>query len=254
MRRDMPKVLVERPRGGAGKLKKRRPVRDGDCEPTRIGLARDARERGGRKWLDENLAPLRRYLEAQVGRPWNKVWAELCEHLKVSNAVQQHVRDHVPDYVAHRTSWVDGELWVNERFGFRPLRRSRVRLYVDPGSGLLRRNPHRAARGAAWRQRAAAERAALAARMRVLGPLRQLHLLRDGAWWEVTLAPLPAAVEVGPAEPGCRRRQVPPQPIDVVLRAGLSALDPAVLYGRSDVHAVAVRQLSKKQIRAFALR
>ena len=30
----------------------------------------------GYKSLNENLAPLRRYLVRQVDRPWNKVWSE----------------------------------------------------------------------------------------------------------------------------------------------------------------------------------
>src|SRR5438309_9686382 len=33
--------------------------------------------RPGEKWLNENLAPLRRYLESNVGRPWSKVYAEI---------------------------------------------------------------------------------------------------------------------------------------------------------------------------------
>ena len=49
--------------------------------------------------LNENLAPLQRYLARQVGRPWNKIYAEIAEHLKPTSTVQQHVRDHLKDFV-----------------------------------------------------------------------------------------------------------------------------------------------------------
>lgn len=52
------------------------------------------------KSLNEKLAPLRRYLVRQVGRPWDKVYSEISANLKATNAVQQHVRDHLEDYVA----------------------------------------------------------------------------------------------------------------------------------------------------------
>jgi hypothetical protein len=55
---------------------------------------------GSAKELNENLSPLRRYLERQVGRPWNKVYSEIAEHLRPDNVVQQHVRDHLRNFVA----------------------------------------------------------------------------------------------------------------------------------------------------------
>ena len=46
--------------------------------------------------LNENLAPLRRYLHAQVGRPWNKVFSEIC-CIDRRNTVQQHIHQHIGD-------------------------------------------------------------------------------------------------------------------------------------------------------------
>ena len=108
--------------------------------------------RGGRKQLNENLAPLRRYLERQVGRPWSKVYSEIARHLRVDNAVQQHVRDHLRDFVAMKPRriahpWrVGGVLW------WQP-------LYVHPVTGLLCRTdrlPEEKARRRAERNRSAA--------------------------------------------------------------------------------------------------
>jgi hypothetical protein len=35
-----------------------------------------------------------------VGRPWNKVYSEIAAHLRADNTVQQHVRDHLRNFVA----------------------------------------------------------------------------------------------------------------------------------------------------------
>src|SRR5438874_10641294 len=93
-------------------------------------MRRSAALRGDSKQLNENLAPLRRYLARQVGRPWNKVYAEIAANLRVDNAVQQHVRDHLRDFVALKPrrdvtrGGFRGSLWWQE-------------LYVEPKTGLL---------------------------------------------------------------------------------------------------------------------
>ena len=99
MRHDMAKVIVERPRRVERATPRGRAVAHEDL-PTQEGMrARHVRNWGG-KVLNENLQPLRRYLERQVGRPWNKVYAEISLHLRPTSAVQQHVRDHLRDFVA----------------------------------------------------------------------------------------------------------------------------------------------------------
>src|SRR5919202_1057601 len=104
MRSDMAKVIVERPRlrGHAwnkpkGYHRKLHRLR-GEGLPVREGMK--ARWQGGTKMLNEHLGPLRRYLDSQVGRPWDQVFSEICAHIDRSSAVQDHVRDHVADYVA----------------------------------------------------------------------------------------------------------------------------------------------------------
>src|SRR6266536_2639198 len=97
MRKDMSRVIVERPRLGGGRHRKGRAVPLEDL-PKQEGIGRPYT--GDWKTLNENLSPLRRYLERQVGRPWNKVYSEISRHLRADNAVQQHVRDHLRDFVA----------------------------------------------------------------------------------------------------------------------------------------------------------
>ena len=251
----MPKVIVERPRWGSrARLKNRVRVDDDEMLPTKLGVKRDAMLRSGwTKSLNENLTPLRRYLEAQVGRPWDKVWSEICKNLKPLNTVQQHVRDHIPDFVAIKTSLKDGEVWVLDRWSGGPLKDSHMKLFVDPKSGLLRRNKH-------WRSWAAKRKAATAKeaqaaekRRRIVSKTKQYHLLDDGGWWEVTLAAAHSGMAEFPAAP--RAQTTTSQgAVDVVQDAGLSELGRSALYGRSGVYAVAKRQLSKKEMRDLGLR
>ena len=170
--------------------------------------------------------------------------------------MQQHVRDHIPDFVAIKTSLKDGEVFVHDRFRFAvtPLKDSFTKLFVDPKSGLLRRNKHWKSWQSLKRASRVAEAKALEARLRVVSAAKQLHLLDDGAWWEVTLAKVPTAVEERKTGHGTQRYTFELGVDDVVLRAGLSKLGREKLYGRAGVYAASKRQLSKKDIRALKLR
>jgi hypothetical protein len=250
MRSDMARVIVERPRVGGVKLRREKIPRDDELALSNVGVRRHARIRGGWKGLNENLAPLRRYLERQVGRPWDEVWSEICANLKPTSTVQQHVRDHVPDFVAIKTSLRDGTIWVHDRFSPRLLKETHTRLYVDPATGVLRRNERNAAWRKTWRQAQKAREAAICARMRVVSRTKQLHLFGE-CWWEVTLAGgYPASLRLNPHLPHAWQVVVEP---DVVRRAALSQLPREELYGRAGVYAVAKRQLSKKEMRDLGL-
>jgi hypothetical protein len=138
MREDMAHVIVERPRLGGGRARKGRSLPWEDL-PKQEGMQRPYVCARHEKSLNENLAPLRRYLEKQVGRPWNKVYSEISRHLRVDNPVQQHVRDHLSDFVAikpRRRAGVvyglGGDKEWRYRLWYQP-------LYVDPRDGLLKR-------------------------------------------------------------------------------------------------------------------
>jgi hypothetical protein len=143
----MAKVIVERPRHGSGerghgkgywKTFQRTAWED---QPRR---ERIRTQRHITKVLNEHLGPLRRYLLAQVGRPWNQVFSEICTHINRSNPVQDHVRDHVWDYVAVHVKLADGVpvhasgYWIDQPLASRY---SRYLVYVCPRTGLLRRVP-----------------------------------------------------------------------------------------------------------------
>jgi hypothetical protein len=145
----MAQVIVERPRRGSrykGRLKgyNRRQRRCRlDEAPRRESMMA---LRGGSRDLNEHLGPLRRYLASQVGRPWNKVYSEICRHIRLDSAVQSHVRDHVDQYVETHVVLIDGRPchgsppWIGRPIGF-----LRISLfYVCPRTGLLRKAPRTA--------------------------------------------------------------------------------------------------------------
>ncbi|MEJ7730109.1 MAG: hypothetical protein WKG00_12920 [Polyangiaceae bacterium] len=230
MRADMAKVLVERPRV-------RRPPRGRGSPYPRARLERifatpldDApshlsmRARHRDKHLNENLAPLRRYLEAQVGRPWRCVYREISAHIRVTSAVQSHIKQHVRDFVVTSARFVDGELHgLTIAGGLRPLANpwSRKQFYVCPRSGLLKVVP----RASVPRRRFG--------RVIVLDARHELREV-DAVWQHVTLARRPARFQGG-------------QLFDAVLG---DWLDPtwfderqryASIFGRAATYAVSLR-------------
>ena len=142
MREDMFKVIVERPRWGrkyAAKSKLRY-----DKVPDRkhaTGRRQVLEHRGYTKSLNENLAPLKRYLMKQVGRPWDKVYSEISEHLDTSSTVKQHVRDHLSDFILINVSIDrDGGFMATRHWGGpQPPQHWWAKLYVDPRDGLIKR-------------------------------------------------------------------------------------------------------------------
>jgi hypothetical protein len=238
MRKDMAKIIVERPRWGHSVRTERggrsRAIMDDDGNPT---SARElVRPKPKSKELNENLAPLKRYLAAQVGRPWNKIFSEISANLKPTSTVQQHVRDHVEDFVAVKTRMEKGVVTIVARFGqARAIGDTHYPFYVHPRTGLLKRNEAAGRRKAKVKAKRKDEAAALAKRMRVIDAKTQLHLF-DGVWWEVKLAPIGDGREA-----------------DVVLRAHLTKLAPEKLYARAGVRAHAKRQLSKAEKKRLEL-
>jgi hypothetical protein len=175
MREDMDKVIVERPRVGSRLASRKKGYRkhiqqtDTDDLPRRGPML--GCWRGRQKWLNEHLDPMRRFLRSQVGRPWNKVHHDLCEHISFDNAVQKHVLTHVFDFVQPHVNIVNGKVIV--RGGWRRGRELQPGdMYVCPQSGLLK--VVRPNRNTSQPRRIQ------------LKPLVQFHY-RDGQWWEVRL-------------------------------------------------------------------
>ena len=143
MRWDMFEVIIERPRvcSRSPKRKGRRgetTERAFERAPKVLGMGRLGRT----KHLNENLAPLRRFLRSRVGKPWDAVRSEMGAVLSMSSAVQKHVLDHVRQYVEENPRMIDGRphspaahggaYWPLGSYGRRPA------FYVCPKTGMLR--------------------------------------------------------------------------------------------------------------------
>jgi hypothetical protein len=258
MREDMYKVIVERPRRWKEREALANRLRNDFDGPTRLGM----RAGYGRPILNENLAPLRRYLHAQLGRPWSKVFSEICAGIDRRNTVQQHIHQHIRDFVAIDVEVRDGRLvdladrwgFLNRKFGISQ------ELYVDPRTGLIRRNRHYRS----WRWRDAEHReheaAEIAARRRVVDE-RTLLLLLGDIWFCVEVEALPKERVVEKVVAGTPQRRVLAEPrYDVVLRRHISRTTHAELqqcerlYGSNEFYAVTKRQISSREIKAHQLR
>lgn len=249
MRSDMPKVIVERARVGGREGRGRAP--NGSIEMLPLGESM-RRAHVERKELNENLSPLRRYLRAQTGRPWDKVFADISLSLRSDSTVQQHVRDHLFDFVGVHVMEAGGRLLASSPRRFReqprPLDEGWFEFYVDPRTGILRVNLHRRSWRTRWRLAQRERAAEVQTRRRVVAPLIQLHKLR-GCWFEVRLARHIGRLPAGRWSPADGYT-----PLDAVIDAGMSGLDRETLYGRGDVYAVSKQQLGKRDLVRNGLR
>jgi hypothetical protein len=259
MREDMYKVIVERPRRGKDGYAAAARLRKAFDGPMRLGM----RAGYGYRSLNENLAPLRRYLHAQIGRPWNKVFSEICAGIDRRNTVQQHIHQHIRDFIAIEVDVREGQLIdLATRWGFRG-RGSEISqgLYVDPRTGLVR--PNKNYRGA-WRHSIAEhrrrEQAEVAGRRRKVDERNYLLLLNE-IWFSVEVDVLPEERRVDRVIDGTLHRQMTAESrYDVVLRKNVSRTARAVsrqleyLYGSGDLYAVSKRQISAREIKAHCLR
>lgn len=259
MRKDMYQVIVERPRRGGRYSSERRPSTDPEDQTQYESLKFRHRSH---KWLNENLNPLRRYLEAQVGRRWDQVYSELCARIDRRNTVQQHIHQHLDQFVALRVVVFDGRLHLDHGWGgLKPLSDPWApKLYVDPDSGLLLDNRGAIAARRALRRRRATERAAQASPdLRRVDELHQLRRI-DGIWYEVELAALPETAALTSV------RGRPAQftmPFDVIAKrparwigkpCGHRACEACKPYGRSGLYARSKRQLNRHELQRYGLR
>lgn len=243
MRTDMYKVIVERPRkwkGADADANRRRQDFEG---PQFLGM----RAGHGRPALNENLNPLRRYLRAQVGRPWNKVYGEISANIDRRNTVQLHIFAHLDDLIAIQVERRDGH-WVDLKRPIVSYRSGKVEirqeLYVDPRTGLIRPNKDHDRPGREWRARQKAEHDEAASQRHRISD-EMVFLKHCGEWYEVRVATLPPVSQVHRVFDAVRKRMVSTRD-----RYCDEAFD---LYGRWDQYAVSKRQLSRREIESQKL-
>jgi hypothetical protein len=258
MREDMYKVLVARPRHGKGRGNGPARLRRDPDGPARLGM----RAGYGYLGLNENLNPLRRYLHAQVGRPWNKVLGEICKGIDRRNTVQQHIHQHIGQFIAIQVAVRHGRLVnLGARRGLgesgHPISEP---LYVDPRTGLTRLNRQFRSWKREQAERRERTRIEELARRRALDE-RTLLLRLDDLWYRVGVDTLPAEHVIEQIADGRREWHRSAEPrYDVVLRRNVSRAVPADgeccrhLYGSPGLYATSKHQLPSREIRAHGLR
>lgn len=99
MRKDMKDLIVNTGRhGGGGKNESRRARMkrmDADDLPSRLPIARRRQFGWDAKELGDRLSPLDGFLEANIGRQWDDVYSEICEHADPRTTRGYHLRQHV---------------------------------------------------------------------------------------------------------------------------------------------------------------
>jgi hypothetical protein len=140
MREDMGKIITERERRGSSlpSLKTGCSIRwngfDAEYDHPKRQSASQGRQYGygeGKEFTDV-LGPLRRWVGKQVGRPWNKVYSEICQVIDKRKVTHAHVLDHLYNWVCRNPFRDTKGVW-----------RERGRAYytpefiVHPRTGLL---------------------------------------------------------------------------------------------------------------------
>lgn len=186
--------------------------------------------RHNRKEKRIHLAPLRRYLRAQVGRPWNDVYSDVCHTFQgvVSNG------DRLTNYIDWdvelnvRVRESDGELITERGYSL-----GGNTLYVHPETGILTLSPTKPRRR--WKNKPRFE-------MVTIDNDHKLVNI-DGLWFVVTLATIPGD-------------EVSERPFDVVLGRAVFADDIKYAWGNEfyrswgpGLYACHKRQANSREIR-----
>jgi hypothetical protein len=187
VRTDMHRVLVEEPRIGP-RLKgpkgyRRRLARMGlEAAPMRESMRRSWQQGWG-KYFGDHVAPLDRFVRSRVGRPWDRVYSEVCREMDRRSLVKLHVHQHLWMLVEKEVELIDGV--AHDRRSCRPLTSG---FFVCPRTGLLRE---------ARRPRRVDGRQASPDVVRV-DESHAYHRI-DGIWYEIRFVPVPVEVRFGQA-------------------------------------------------------
>ncbi len=181
MRDDIAKVIVERPRARRRWAKAEKGIRrtkewKNHDAPTKMPMQP---AEGERKHFTDLLAPLEGLIKKNIGRPWDKVYKEICEHLKPNSTMQKHVLDHVKRDLVERNCQFDvnGFPWRSPGRYEMPL--GKGELYVDK-QGFIRKVRNN------WKYRAAHDAGGVGSYQkeeRVLEVYGKKFYCRDGIWF-----------------------------------------------------------------------
>lgn len=242
MRRDMDKVIVERPRigrnrkndqKGEGKRWQKSIINE-DFGAKRESTAR--RRRTDHKELNEHLGPLKRFLRTRVGQHWDKVYSEIRSCIDPKSAVQMHILQHLEWYVEVNTKqWEDGEITDTKGQTIYD------EYFVHPVTKVLTKNPKYGTRWAKYKK-----------------PEPKFIKMNDrsfmeikGVWYEIGLKPMPPRSDK--KRPYYLYSYPDPMVFDEVFR-GNTTYDQAMSFYGGHYYATMKRQLNSKEIHQMGLK
>ena len=150
MRSDFQKLLCECYKEGRAWASSSSSVRqhlkrmDADEETRTSTTINPSKLRKQEKGFGENLAPLKRFINKQIGRPWNKVYSEICQHNSKAGAVGLHIFQHLFAYIETNTEkYEHGRIYTKAgdttHWNWARYEISHGTLYVDPNDNIIKR-------------------------------------------------------------------------------------------------------------------
>lgn len=195
MREDFNKLMVERERFGHEKkfhdvrnAKGNKGIADDDIGGKESIHRRRRNTTIRRKQFNENLNPLKGYLRGRINKPWDKTYSEIKSTFDARKVINNHILEHLFQYVELDIKIIDGKPCVPSSNGFQDVRDSYYSYYfVDPRDGLMKATNSAARRKKKEEERAARRTADMKKIHRVLDNGQHLFLIRD-VWMLFTLA------------------------------------------------------------------
>lgn len=191
MRPDMFRVIIESGRhGGHNDRNATKPRRVGDWDAYHSHESMRLPHKD-RKEQSDRFSVMRRYMRAQVGRPWDLIWSEICRSISGRHVLGFHLRTHMgQDIVERNICIINGVPHELKRFGRGWNELNHGDLYVHPETGLLCWYKKGEARR--WRYRKPTDP--------TLKKISDVETLKweKGVWYRYTFVPLPPGVEGPP--------------------------------------------------------
>lgn len=139
MRKDMTKVVTDRPRNcGDGDGAKKIQKKDWESAPSYEGMIKPHRRCWSGKEQNPHVSPLKRFIESRVGKKWDDVFSEICEQFKSSSSVQLRFRSYIDWFVETNISIGKNGEFYDGGHKFDPENCYRG-MWVDPTDGILKR-------------------------------------------------------------------------------------------------------------------
>jgi hypothetical protein len=119
--------------------------------PSKNGKIRPTGKGADRKFFNENLMPLWRFLRSQVGRCWDDVYSEIRATLSPASTVQMHVVQHLKWQVVQKTFiGDDGKVWAYDahepNICLEKPTTKKFPFYVHPVTRILCESPNKSRR------------------------------------------------------------------------------------------------------------